>query len=206
MYLQQVSSMALTSWHPSDRLNPVIAGEVIESMHLELPQSSEWTEVNITSKLLRVITKASGRVFVGPELCRDESYINAAINYTIDLMIAVHTLTLLPSWLRAFMSPWLPSVRKLQRRIYEADAFLRPIVTARKQAAADSNYQSPDDLLQWLIDGQNKYGVKDDEKLAQYQLSISFTAIQTTTSATVNVQVPSTCPYVPTRTTLTTQW
>ncbi|CAI0654364.1 unnamed protein product, partial [Colletotrichum noveboracense] len=103
------------------RLNALISDEVVESMRLELPQSTEWTEVNINAKLLRIIAMASGRVFIGPELCRDERYIDASINYTIDLMTAVHVVAFLPGPLRPILARFLPEVKQLNRRIAEAE-------------------------------------------------------------------------------------
>lgn len=155
-------------------------------MRIELPQSPSWSEVKINDKLLRIVAMASGRIFIGPELCRDEAYLDAAINYTIDLMTAVHIISFMPVWLRPFLAPFIPQIKKLKQRIDEADAFLRPIVSARREAAKDPDYQKPDDMLQWLIDSQGKFGVKDDKELANNQLGISFAAIHTTTLTALN--------------------
>jgi cytochrome P450 len=168
------------------RLNPTISDEVLEAMALELPQGSDWTEVNINSKLLRIVAMVSGRVFVGPELCRDEAYLDASINYTTDLMIAVHVVALVPKFLRSLISPHLPPVKKLQQRIREADEFLRPIVAKRIEAAKQPGYEKPDDMLQWIIESQKKFGDKGDKELAKMQLGISFAAIHTTTLTTTN--------------------
>lgn len=155
-------------------------------MALELPQTSDWSEVNINSKLLRIVAMVSGRVFVGSELCRDEAYLDASINYTMDLMTAVHLVAFVPRLLRPFVCPHLPQVKKLQQRIREADEFLRPIVTKRLENAKLPGYEKPDDMLQWIIDSQEKFGDKGDKELAKMQLGISFAAIHTTTLTTTN--------------------
>lgn len=158
-------------------------------MRLELPQTSEWTEVNIHDKLLRIVAMASGRIFVGSGLCRDEAYLDAAINYTLDLMAAVRVIHDVPVWIRPFVASSLPQVKKLQTRIQEADNFLRPVVAARRSAGENPDYQQPDDMLQWLMDAQKKFGAKDDRALAKDQLGISFAAIHTTTMTTTNAYV-----------------
>ncbi|KAL0941723.1 Ent-kaurene oxidase 7 [Colletotrichum truncatum] len=170
------------------RINELVADEVAESMRLELPQSQEWTEVNINSKLLRIVAMASGRVFIGPELCRDERYIDASINYTVDLMTAVHMVSFLPGPLRPFVAPFLPPLKKLNRRIAEAEAVFRPIVEARRQAKAEKgdDYQEPDDMLQWMMNAPAKFGEVDNRTMAQNQLGISFAAIHTTSLTTTN--------------------
>lgn len=153
---------------------------------MEIPLTEDWTEVNIHKKLLRMVAMVSGRVFVGPELCRDEQYIDVAINYTTDLMIAQRVVQMLKPWQRFFLASRLPYITKLQKRIVEADAFLRPVVTTRRQKESQPGYEKPDDMLQWLMDGQEKFGGKDDKQMAKFQLGISFAAIHTTTLTATN--------------------
>ncbi|GKT46576.1 cytochrome P450 monooxygenase ATR2 [Colletotrichum spaethianum] len=168
------------------RLNASISDEVVEAMRLELPQSTDWNEININAKLLRIIAMVSGRVFIGSELCRDERYLDASINYTVDLMTAVHVIAMVPSFLRPIVASWLPTTKKLYERIAAAEAVFRPIVTARKEAAKKGDYQEPDDMLQWILNAQTKFGELSDRHLAMAQLGISFAAIHTTTMTTTN--------------------
>ncbi|KAF4782347.1 cytochrome P450 [Colletotrichum scovillei] len=168
------------------RLNPIIADEVVEALRTELPQSCDWSEVKIMDKMMRVIAMASGRVFIGPELCRNEEYLDAAINYTLDLMKAVRKVADIAPWLRPFLAARTPEVKQVHHRIEEADKFLRPVVTARKEAEKSPDYQKPDDMLQWIMESQKKFGEKNDRELARYQLGISFAAIHTTTVTSTN--------------------
>lgn len=131
---------------------------------------------------------ASGRVFVGPELCRNEAYLETAINYTVDMVNAVLAVMCLPAWRRRFFSRRLPEVKKLFQRFREAEKFLGPIVTARREATQGPDYKKPDDMLQWFIDAQDtsKPGSRNDAELAIWQLGASFTAIHTTTATVTN--------------------
>lgn len=185
--IEMLPRLVKTSLTPAlVRLNPIISDEVVEAMRNELPRSSEWTEVKIMGKLMRIIAMASGRVFVGPELCRNEDYIDSAINYTVDLLKAIQKVSTIPPWIRPFLAPRRPEVRKVQRRITEAVDFLKPIVQVRREASKDPEYQKPDDMLQWMIDEQEKSGDKDNNNLARYQLAISFAAIHTTSMTATN--------------------
>ncbi|KAK2038518.1 cytochrome P450 [Colletotrichum somersetense] len=168
------------------RLNLTVSDEVTEAMRLELPQSTDWSEFNVTSKILRIVAMVSGRIFIGSELCRDEKYINASINYTVYLMAAVDDIGQVPLFLRPLIAPWLPKTRKLYRFINDAVAIFLPVIKARRKAAKKDDYQAPDDMLQWILSGQRKYGAVSDYNLAIIQLQASFAAIHTTTSATVN--------------------
>ncbi|KAL2023330.1 hypothetical protein VTK56DRAFT_3068 [Thermocarpiscus australiensis] len=166
------------------RLNPSVAEEVQESFRRELPPCDDWTPININQKLLRIVALVSGRVFIGSELSRSEEYLDAAINYTVEVMQARQAIEKMRPWLRPLAAGRLPEVRKLNQRIKQADKFLRPIVAARRRMGPS---EKPDDMLQWIIDSQGKFKNYSTEELARLQLGISFAAIHTTTLTTTNV-------------------
>ncbi|KAM4065581.1 cytochrome p450 [Hirsutella rhossiliensis] len=169
------------------RLNATISQEVGEALALEMPAAEDWTEVNINRILMRVVAMVSGRVFIGSELCRNEEYLTAAINYTIEVMTAHRAVQGTRPWLRPFLARRLPEVKQVQRRIREADAFLRPVVEQRRMAAEDESYEKPDDMLQWFIDARGKFTRESSQDLAKIQLLLSFAAIHTTTLTATNV-------------------
>lgn len=128
----------------------------------------------------------SGRVFIGPELCHDEAYITAAVNYTIDVVQALRAVQGLTPWQRWLKGSSLPEVKNLDKHEEEATRFLRPVITARRQAEREQpGYQKPNDMLQWLMDAQN-FGEREDRELAKLQLTVSFAAIHTTTLTATN--------------------
>ncbi|KAH7145688.1 cytochrome P450 [Dactylonectria estremocensis] len=168
------------------RLNPTIAQEVREALAIEMPSGKDWTEINIHHTLLRVIGMVSGRLFIGPELCRTEQYLDAAINYTMEVMEAQRAVQRLRPWLRPFIAHRLPQLKKLDQRIKEADAFLKPVVERRMEAALDPSFEKPDDMLQWLLDTQSKFPDKNSRNMAKVQMGLGFAAIHTTTLTTTN--------------------
>ncbi|KAM0239606.1 hypothetical protein ACHAP5_008177 [Fusarium lateritium] len=168
------------------RLNAMIAEEVHQSMALEFPRTEDWTEVNINEKVLRIIAMVSGRVFVGPELCRKQEYLDAAVNYTIDVMTAAYVISYVPQWLRRIVAPFLPHIERLNKRLEEATSLLRPVIMARQEASYEAENVNPDDMLQWLIDSSSTNGDVDVKKLAEMQLSAIFAAIHTTSLVTTN--------------------
>ena len=137
-------------------------------------------------KIMRVVAIASGRVFVGPELCRNEDYLGVSVNYTLDLLEAVNAVSGIYPWFRFFLAARTPEVKKVRQSIDDADKVLRPVVTARREAARNIDYQKPDDMLQWIMDSQSKFGQKNDRELARIQLNTSFAAIHTTTVTATN--------------------
>lgn len=134
------------------------------------------------------MAKVSGRVFVGPELCRSEAYIEAAINYTMDVTGAQRAVSQLKPWQRIFKAASLPAVQALRRREQTATDLIRPVIEQRQRAEAeDPDFQRPDDLLQWLLDGgQDRFGRQGTQGLASIQLGLTFAAIHTTTLTATN--------------------
>ncbi|EFQ31084.1 uncharacterized protein GLRG_06228, partial [Colletotrichum graminicola M1.001] len=168
------------------RINPIIYEEVVNAIRIELPESVEWTEVPVVHKLMRIVAMASGRAFVGPELCRNKDYVNISVSYTVDLMMAIQAVSSIQPHMRPFLAAGRPEVKRVQQRVAEADMFLRQIVEARREAAKTPNYQKPDDMLQWMIESQKKFGQKEDRELARCQLAIIVAAIHTTTVTITN--------------------
>ncbi|KAF6804336.1 ent-kaurene oxidase, partial [Colletotrichum sojae] len=178
-----------TSLNPAlFRLNPIILDEITQAVRTEIPPSQTWTPVPINKKLARIVAQTSGRIFVGPDLCRDETYLDAAVNYTLDMTAAVQAVGFVSPWLRPFLAARTPQVRKLHDRFRHADEFLRPVVTARRQAAREGDEKKGrhDDMLQWLLDSQDRFGEQSDRQISKYQLSLTFAAIHTTTAALTN--------------------
>ncbi|KAL1838832.1 hypothetical protein VTJ49DRAFT_2189 [Mycothermus thermophilus] len=174
-----------TSLTPSlVRLNPTISDEVDDSIRKEMPPCDDWTSVNINQKLLRIVALVSGRVFIGTELSRSEEYLDAAINYTVELMNARNAVEKVRSWMRPFVAHRLPEVKALRERLAAADRFMRPVVAARQKMSDD---EKPNDMLQWIMDGQIKFKQYTTEELARLQLALSFAAIHTTTLTATNV-------------------
>ncbi|KAK0639491.1 cytochrome P450 [Cercophora newfieldiana] len=165
-------------------LNQELLDEVEQSFLAELPPCDDWTPIRFHGKLLRIVARVSGRVFVGPELGRDEGYLDAAINYTVEVMNARRAIDRMQPWKRPFLAWRLPEVKRLDERFRQATAILRPIVEARMRLGPD---ERPNDMLQWLMDdSQAKFGKQSSARLAQMQLALSFASIHTTTMTGTN--------------------
>ncbi|CAK7201806.1 hypothetical protein SEUCBS139899_004521 [Sporothrix eucalyptigena] len=168
------------------RLSSKISQEVEEVLALELPPSENWQEVSIHHKLLRIVAMVSGFVFIGPELSRTEKYLDAAINYTLEVMQAQRAVSELKPWMRPFFSSRLPQLKNLYKRLAEAEDFMQPVINQRKAAAANADGDKPDDMMQWLIDALPKYPDANSQNLTKVQLGLSFAAIHTTTLTATN--------------------
>nr|QEG13904.1 steroid 14alpha-hydroxylase [Curvularia lunata]QEG13905.1 steroid 14alpha-hydroxylase [Curvularia lunata]UXP88658.1 steroid 14alpha-hydroxylase [Curvularia lunata] len=167
------------------RLNPSICQDVDRAVKTYMPPCDDWTEVNINEKLLRIVAKVSGTIFVGPELASDSDYLDAACFYTVDLMNAVTAMKKIRPWLKPFLASRTPEIIALRAREKHTERVLIPIVEQRIAAKAnDPNWQEPDDFLQWMLDMRE--GTESIQELAKTQLSLIFAAIHTTTMTVTN--------------------
>ncbi|KAI3390983.1 hypothetical protein diail_8297, partial [Diaporthe ilicicola] len=170
-----------------NRLNPIIAEEVVMAFQDELPPCKDFTRVPINRALWRIVAKVSGRFLAGAELARSEEYMDMSINYTLEIAEAVKAIAAIKPEEREAKAPSLPQLLQLQNRRKRTLEFIRPLIAARKKAMAeDIDYQAPDDMIQWIFNGGAKYGNLSVEKLAEIQLFLIFAAIHTTTMTTIN--------------------
>ncbi|KAF2762310.1 cytochrome P450 [Pseudovirgaria hyperparasitica] len=168
------------------RINPVLFDEVNSLVRKEIGDNAGWTPVNIHQKLLRIVAIASGRIFVGPELCYNEDYIESAIKYTIELMDAHRKVKGLSPWLKRLKGNFLPEVKTLRKREENFNNLIAPVLKQRRCLAA-SGEVLPDDVLSWLITKADKHGTSSTEDIAYIQLGMTFAAIHTTTMTSTNV-------------------
>jgi hypothetical protein len=130
------------------RLNAAICSEVDAAVRHYLPSCDNWTEVCINSKLIDIVARVSGRVFVGQDLASDPEYLDIGANYTVYLIEAVRAIKFIRPWMRPILVPRLPEIKRLRNMEKRAAKHLEPIVRERMEAGkADPNYQQPDDMV-----------------------------------------------------------
>jgi cytochrome P450 len=120
---------------------------------------------------------------VGPHICNSEAYLDIAINYTMDVWMAIGILEFIPPWARSLVGPFLPQVRRLRHRVKAMAELLRPAIRER----ADNPGGKYDDMLYSLMDIEGKkYGRGDVEQFAKMELQLAFGAVRTSTMVVMN--------------------
>lgn len=143
--------------------------------------ADDWVQVQIYDILLRIVARISARVFIGDPACRNEEWLRTSIKYTENVFMTVMTLRLVSPFLHPILAFILPSAWRVQSNLRIAKRIIGPMVEERRQAAASgSDYQRPDDLLQWMIEAADENDGHPD-KLAHRQLLLSLASIHTTT-------------------------
>lgn len=94
---------------------------------------SDWQEICIREANVNLVARLSARVFLGEELCRNEEWLQTAINYTNHSGGAAIKLNLLPPFLRRPFS-WISADCKLVRKdLNKAREIINPVVEKRRQ-------------------------------------------------------------------------
>ncbi|VUC30086.1 unnamed protein product [Clonostachys rosea] len=167
------------------RLRPEIEDEVKNALLQEVPQSSEWTEINFSDKMPRVVAMVTGRLLVGLELCRSATYVKLADKFTKEAMAAAISLTLIPSFLRPIIAPLLPQLWLTRRRMAQAEEAFGPTITSRRLQSQSPNRGDQVDILQLLIESSDVRG-KSNRDIAAELLFINVAGVHSTSITIIN--------------------
>ncbi|KZL81200.1 cytochrome p450 monooxygenase [Colletotrichum incanum] len=147
-------------------------------------ENKDWHSIPMRATILHFIARISSRVFLGTELCRNESWLEITKNYTLNGFTAADRLREYPPFLRNFVHWFLPGCQSARKQIQEAAAIIQPIIDKRHalkaQAIADGR-PTPEyhDAIEWFEQASVSKGMPHDPALSQ--LFLSTVAIHTTT-------------------------
>lgn len=172
-----------------------IQDESNHAFETEIGPCHEWTRINLTEKLLRIVALISGRVFVGLPLCRDERWVSASINFTVDAVDGIQAVEKYSSILRPFVAPFLPAMKRLKEHRKWASLAMKPLArTALTDRMENGNIgkkiplseeggggHEQANFIQWILNHEKDVDKVTPEWLGHEQLSITFAAIHTTT-------------------------
>ncbi|KAL4779475.1 cytochrome P450 [Aspergillus varians] len=169
---------------------PGMREEVDIALSMDLPASTDqdWTEIDISTQILRVICRVSGRAFVGTGLHRSEEWIDISCHYTKDLFLAALKLRAVPSFLRPLLALFLPDLRRVYRHNDRARALVQPILQQRERDAKNvPGYNKPNDTIQWIHDFIPEEDRRDYAYQGAAQLAITAVSVQSTSKLIVNI-------------------
>ncbi|KAM3081633.1 hypothetical protein ACMFMG_005087 [Clarireedia jacksonii] len=156
----------------------------------EFGPCEDWTSVNLYSKLLRIMALLGGRVFVGRPLSRNEEWLDSSIKYTIDCVASQRGILKYPGWLRPFVAPFIPEVRKLAEHKEVGKRLLRPLMETCAQRFKEGKVEIDeafDDeqgtFVNWMMKYMDEKARSNASTLAEQQLSLAFSAIHPITMA-----------------------
>ena len=170
-------------------LVPSVREELDVALKLEFPPcDKEWVDLEIYHVLHQVVGRASARVFVGPDLCRNQHWLNTAEGYTNNVFITIVALRLLPFWAKPIVHVCLPSSWKIYYHWWQAKKQLLPLI-AKRQKEKDLNIGKKEEglsnFLQMLMDEAGNGPDSNPVTIAKRVLSLTLASNHTTTMALV---------------------
>lgn len=150
----------------------------------------KWVPIKPYDVVLRMIARASSRVFIGQPVCRDEAWLEASMTFTASIFETVGILRAFPGFLHPVVSIFLPSCWRLKRQLMLIKELVVPIIIERRAAESlhGTDYEKPDDFLQWMMDLAKNDSDRDPGNLAHRLLGIiSMAVVHTSAMAVVHV-------------------
>lgn len=141
-----------------------------------------WKEIEYKPMLLQLVARVSSRVFIGPELCANQEWLDHSVDYAVQAFVAADALRRWPFWLRPLVHRFLPECRKLRRVLVRSREIIGPVVEKRREEnrkAADAGEQGSKvaDTIGWMDEAARGR----DYDVATAQLGLGLAAIHTTT-------------------------
>ncbi|OJJ48948.1 hypothetical protein ASPZODRAFT_1360433 [Penicilliopsis zonata CBS 506.65] len=173
------------------RLFPRFMDELDYAFQVEFPSSDEiggWVRVKPMDVITRIVTRATSRVMIGDDTCRNEIWIDTASSYAQNVIKAVKVLSLFPEFLRPLVANILPCTRRLRNQLaFIRDTLLVPMIHERRadERSGDPQYARPDDFLQYLMDFAEDYELNTDAARTAHDFMaiVGMATVWTTSSA-----------------------
>ncbi|KAF5983390.1 ent-kaurene oxidase [Fusarium bulbicola] len=155
-------------------LTKVMKEELDYSLMKEMPdmKDEEWVEADIASIMVRLISRISARVSLGPEHCRNQEWLTTTAEYSESLFITGFILRVVPHILRPFVAPLLPSYRTLLRNVSSGRQVIGDIIRSQQS-------DQDEDILSWMREATTGEE-KQIDNIAQRMLILSLASIHTT--------------------------
>lgn len=119
-------------------------------------------------------------MFVGPQNCRNEAWLEITKTYTLDCLRASEALRLWPSFFRGTAQKYMSSCKKLQRHIAEARCIIGPVIEQRRALYRKNGGKLPPNELPNLVDWFEEEAGGRPYDLAVFQILISLASIHAT--------------------------
>lgn len=161
------------------KMTESLSSEAASAAQCFLSDNEEWHEIDLNLILLKITSQVSSRVFLGPELCRNDKWLDITVRYTAMATGAARVLRRYPYILHRVVHWFLPDCRALRKMVQEARKTVAPILLQRQMEARKDPGLHFTDALQWFEELAHKRGIKYDA--ATQQIGLSIGAILTST-------------------------
>ena len=165
-------------------VNADLVDEANDALQRIFGEDCEWQKHPLKDDILNVVARLSSRVFLGPDLCRNEEWLAIAKNYTTHSFAGSLQLRMFPAFLQPIVHWFLPTLISLRKQVKNSNKLILPEVERRRKQAEDTiaaGEKMPKiaDAIGWMVE----IGRGREVDYVSGQLALSMVAIHTTTEA-----------------------
>ncbi|PRP86150.1 hypothetical protein PROFUN_03137 [Planoprotostelium fungivorum] len=157
---------------------PLVFGDLVDELQCAfkeiIPATDEWSRINATPSIMKLVARSSNRTFVGLPLCRNPEWIQLNIDYTIEVVKGSFVINIAPHFLKPLVGRYLTTVPKANRR---GLTLIGPMIEERRKSIEGD--QKPNDILQWILDSAGGQA-ESTQEITTRILAVNFAAIHTT--------------------------
>ena len=148
----------------------------------------EWKDVGIWQNMMRVIPSVTNRMMVGPQVCRNEDFLENMGKFAVDVITCSSVyLRFTPRFLKPLVGPLvsIPNTRHWRN----TTKYTLPIINERlanikrKQEDPSFHWDEPNDYISWHIKLAMAEGRHDEltpDMISRRLMPVNFAAIHTT--------------------------
>ncbi|RPB12725.1 cytochrome P450 [Morchella conica CCBAS932] len=142
-----------------------------------------WVKMNPHRALVNVVSRATNRVLVGAELCRDAEFMAATTALATGIIATAGRLEMLPGFVRPVAAWWM---RWGDRRLGAFLKYTDPIFAERRRRQGTWGMgEKPDDAFQWILEAAPKGASLRD--MAFILIFLNLASIHTTAGTLTQV-------------------
>ncbi|KAL8826671.1 MAG: hypothetical protein Q9191_003656 [Dirinaria sp. TL-2023a] len=123
---------------------------------------AEWFPLTVYPKILRLVSRVNGKIFVGKDLYQNEEWIDMSCNYFVS------------------------ELRTVRRCNVKARDLFAPIIQKRRLQELSGDYEKPNDAIEWLRDLVPEPDKNDPHFHGISQLGIGAVSVNTTAQLITN--------------------
>ncbi|KAI0713154.1 cytochrome P450 [Cerioporus squamosus] len=161
--------------------------DVIDELRVAVPdyihaKDNEWTTVNAMQTTLKIVSRASNRVFVGLPVCRKQEYLDLAVRFTIDTLKDIALISCIPQSLKSSLGQYFSAVKKTVRQTVP---HLKPLLDERRakmEEYGEDYPEKPNDMLQWILESAIPRNYSDVQVVERIML-VNFIALHTSSNS-----------------------
>ncbi|KAI0827308.1 cytochrome P450 [Trametes gibbosa] len=157
---------------------PTVFPDVIDELTLAIGEhipikDNNWVSLPYQHAAQNIVARASGRVFVGLPLCRDEGYLRLSLDFTMSVVKDRAIINLFPDFFKPVVGRMVSNV---SASIRQAVPYLAPVIDERRRLME----QHGDDWADKPATASRDFSTK---AIIQRMLVINFAAIHTSSSS-----------------------